>query len=67
MSAAGNDHRPHQFRVRRVKSGTPLEPENQVFVTQMLAIEYAETLDLGRDEILQVLEGSDVVWASHAK
>jgi hypothetical protein len=56
------------FRVRRLKGGAPLKPENQAFDTQMLAIEHAETLDLRADESVQVLEGNDVVvWTSAAK
>lgn len=52
------------FRVRRLKNGEPLKPENQAFNTQMLAIEHAETLDLSAGESVQVVKGIDVVWTS---
>ena len=55
------------FRVRRLKSGTPLKPENQSFTTQMLAIEHAETLDLRPDERVEVIAGINVVWTSPAR
>ena len=55
------------FRVRRLKNGAPLEPENQSFNTQMLAIEHAETLDLRADESVQVIQGIDVVWTTPAR
>jgi len=55
------------FRVRRLKNGEALKPENQAFNTQMLAIEHAETLDLRADESVQVIQGVEVVWTSPAR
>ncbi len=55
------------FRVRRLKNGELLKPENQAFSTQMLAIEHAETLDLRAGESVQVIKGDEVVWTAPAK
>ncbi len=52
----------HPFSVRRVKAGVDQKPEGSRFETRLLAIEEAEGLDVGADEVIEVLERDTVVW-----